>query len=556
MSQALAFLAQREYANAIRRRVRRLREPRYLLALGAAIAYLALLLPRQSDVTPPAMAALPIEPFVTLAAAAMLLWGWLFADRRTPLEFTAAELTWLFPAPIPRRTLILYKLARWQLPLLLNSLLLTLLFSADRSPDVAVRRVLALWILLATLRLHRLAASLVRSRWFEPDAAGRRRSPAIVPALLWLGVLAWAAIDAADTPGIGAAIRQFSAHPAARAALLPLRLVVQPIFAVGAVTDWLLAIVPAGVVLALHVRWVVQSDARYSRLAALAASVAAPGDIDLREPAYERAPVSRTSLTISPTGSIVSALVWKQLAPFTRRDRLLRTSLAAMVALVICLLLRTVHAGELAAIVAAMLTVMTGAVVIAGPQLIRVDLRRELARWDMLRALPISGAVLLRGLGTATVVAVGAVQLAGLLLLVMLDAGTAAGWPGGTSSLVLRALVLLPPLNVLGSLVALGGAVLFPAWSAPLVRRGGLDALGTNLLTLVGYLASLAMLMTLPLLSLFAVLGADLLLHPPPLAALLGLATYWGTAAAEAWLLLTWLGRRFERTDRAVAGLG
>ena len=66
MNDALVYLARREYTNAVRRRIRRLREPRYLLALAAALVYIALLLPRRADtVTPASLAgALPIAPLL------------------------------------------------------------------------------------------------------------------------------------------------------------------------------------------------------------------------------------------------------------------------------------------------------------------------------------------------------------------------------------------------------------------------------------------------------------------------------------------------------------
>lgn len=559
MSDALVFLARREYTNAIRRRAMQLREPRYLLALGAAIAYLVFLLPTQSATAVPALLsdAVPVEPLLTLGVGGLLYWGWIFADRRTPLEFSSAELTWLFPAPIPRRTLILYKLARWQLPLLFNSLLLTLLFSADRSPGISVRRVLAVWVLLAGLRLHRLAASLVRSRWFEPDAGGRRRSPAVLPATLWLLVLAWAAVTTVQTGVRGDAIEQFAAHPAARVALLPLTLLVHPVFEIREWLPWLVALLPAVGVLAGHVAWVVHADAAFARVAAAAASRGELSELDLREQTRIRPSVGRVLLPLAPTGPVVLALLWKQLAPLLRRDRVFRTGLIYLVLLAFCLLLRTVPAGELATIVVAGLTVLVGSLIIAGPQLVRLDLRRELPRWELLRALPMPGRSVLLGLAGATFVAVMTLQGAGLMLL--LAVGSAGGLTLGpelASDWLAPLVLLLPPLNALGSMTAIGGAVLFPAWSAPIMRRGGLDALGTNLLAFAAYLIIMLVLLSVPMLLIVGVIGIEALLAFEQWPLIGAMLLLWVGAAIETVLLLEWLGRRFERTDRAATGLG
>lgn len=553
---ALVFLARREYTNAVTRRLRRLREPRYLVALVAAVAYLVLLLPRNGAGTPATLVdpTLPVEPLLVLAASALLLWGWLFADRRTPLEFTPAELTWLFPAPLPRRTLILYKLARWQLPLLFNALLLTLLFSADRAPGFAVRRVLALWVLLATLRLHRLAASLVRSRWFEPDAGGAWRSPATLPALLWVSVLLAAAASAVEAPSISAAIRAFAEHPLARAALWPISMVVHPVFAAPAPLRWFSAFGPALLLLAAHVLWVVRADAAFGAAASRAAASGEISELDVREARRVRPAAGRILVALPPLGDPLLAILWKQLAPFLRRDRVWRGLIGVALALSAALVIGQAQVGELASLLVAAGIVVTGALAVAGPQLVRVDLRRELGRWELLRALPLSGERVLAGLAAATVVVVTALQVAGLLFLAALGAVREMELDGGTVGWAARALLVLPPLNALGSVVALAGAVLFPAWSAPLMRRGGLDALGTNLVALAAYLAGVAGLV-LPAAALAGlVAGPELLAAPAPrLAAAAGAA--WGVVALECVLLLRWLGERFAATDRAATGL-
>jgi hypothetical protein len=124
------------------------------------------------------------------------------------------------------------------------------------------------------------------------------------------------------------------------------------------------------------------------------------------------------------------------------------------------------------------------------------------------------------------------------------------------SVLLLGALVFLPAINLLGMLLQNGATLLYPAW----VRLGsgrpaGVEALGQNLLMMVVYVALLSLTLALPL----ALGGGAFLLLRPVIndwAALPALVLALGTMAFEAALLVEWLGRLFEQTDPAVAGIG
>ena len=58
------------------------------------------------------------EFLAALALAILAALAWLVPHERAALVFTEAEITFLFPAPIRRRTLIQYKLVRSQLAVL------------------------------------------------------------------------------------------------------------------------------------------------------------------------------------------------------------------------------------------------------------------------------------------------------------------------------------------------------------------------------------------------------------------------------------------------------
>src|SRR4030095_8240768 len=100
--------------------------------------------------------------------------SWTFGSERRALAFSPAEVTFLFPAPLTRRALIHYKIARLQLLIVLNVAIWPLLLS--RQTGVAGwRRAVALWVLLSTIALHRTGAALVRRSVAEHGAFGVRR---------------------------------------------------------------------------------------------------------------------------------------------------------------------------------------------------------------------------------------------------------------------------------------------------------------------------------------------------------------------------------------------
>jgi hypothetical protein len=85
-------------------------------------------------------------------------------------------------------------------------------------------------------------------------------------------------------------------------------------------------------------------------------------------------------------------------------------------------------------------------------------------------------------------------------------------------------------------------------------RPGGVEALGQNMLMIVAYLTVLAAALTLPVALAAAVFGG----LEPALgwwAALPAWLVLQAGVVAEAIVVLRWLGRVFDRTDPAAAGI-
>ena len=135
--------------NRLHRRLRRLREPRYLIGglVGAAYLFFALYgrtRPRRTtSVAPPgarraqnALASFSVTApalggLALLVAAAV---SWLMPFGSGLLEFTPAETALLFPAPVSRRHLLFYRLMRSQWAVFFGALVMSLAYPIATIP--------------------------------------------------------------------------------------------------------------------------------------------------------------------------------------------------------------------------------------------------------------------------------------------------------------------------------------------------------------------------------------------------------------------------------------
>ncbi|HEY7613650.1 MAG TPA: putative ABC exporter domain-containing protein [Gemmatimonadales bacterium] len=557
---ALAYLAVRSARNRILRQVRRLRRPRYAVALLLGVAYLWAVAARQrpSSSEPPDVSPAVIELLAAAGVMLILAYTWLFGSDRRALAFSRAEVTWLFPAPVTRAQLIRYKLLRGQFVVLFNVLLWTFLLSRDLTGG-PWRRAAAIWILLTTLALHRLGAALLKtSLWEHGVAAVRARAISLVAVAL---VVALALADTAHAlPGLrqawDAGLRQFllaasdvAARPIPHALLLPTRLMVRPMLADGW-ADWGVALLPAVAILLAHYLWVIRSDAAFEETAAAAALARARARPHARRTSrFSARPVPH----LAPHGWPAGALLWKNLVAVLRAGRARNVTIGMLVAAAVIVGLSLAGASATLLEIAGWMAAMwAGFLFVLGPQWIRNDLRTDLARLAVLRSYPVRGAAVVGAETAGSTASLTALQL-GLLALAWLGfwGGHVTDPPRAVQTAVLLgALALLPGINYLGMLIQNGAVILLPGWVNPGADRPiGVEALGHNMLIMSGFLLILAALLLLPAAAALAILtGLERFgwWSAPP-AALAALALM----ALEARLLLGRLGRLFEATDPA-----
>ena len=579
LSRALAYLALRSLSNRTRQLAARLSEPRYLVAFLVGLAYFAWIFgtmlrrgEREREITREVFALAPwSEALAPLPLLLLAVGWWTLGNYQTALAFTPAEVHFLFTAPAPRRALIRYKLAKKQLGILftalLGSLYLFLMSGGALGLGGSLLRFVGLWLLVTTMHLHQLAASLVRTAALEQGWWGLRRQwlplSAFAVALATVAGAAWGALpalrSAADLPGALGVLAATLDEPAPRAVLLPFRWALAPLFA-SDLDRWLATLLPAFTLLALHYLWVLGTDAAFEEGAAEAGRGRAARTRALlqgRTTAY----LSRRGAPARPWLALGAgprrALFWKNL---TLAARTLSASSAFLLLGVFAgsyFLMRALgedHGGA-ATIVTAMALTTFALTFAAGSIFIRNDLRTDLGKLELVRTWPLAGRDVVAAELAASTATLTIVQLLFLFigLAFLLMAGAPDPW-WSTAAGLGAILALLPPLNalLLGAQNAL--ALLFPAWTRiGSSRPGGVEQMGMFMLNLLVTLLFLALAL-LP--GLVVAAGAVLALGTTSPGAFVAAGVgSWVALCGEVALLVDWLGDVYDDLDPSDAGL-
>ncbi len=557
---ALRFLLWHTLRNRTMQQARRLREPRYVVALLVGIGYLALL--GRNNSQPQGHAPLGGELLELAVAGGLLLmvaWTWISAGKLDVLAYSTAEVMFLFQAPVTRRSLVQYKLLRAQVLIVASTLLWIVILGARRGELIAPLRALSLWCLFSTIYLHRLGAALTRTSAVEHGAAGIRRHPLVLVALILSAALIAAALLQAgnrwmELPvslAVSARIQAALTVPLALVLLAPFRLLAHPL-ASTSVAEWARSFPWALGLLGLHYFWVIRSDAAYEEAAAEVsfrrARQLAARRAGTTIPSTERGR-SAPLWPLTPAGNPSVAIFWKNVAMLLRRKRLRTWSLIAL-ALACTLLVAVIGLPAAAHAAGTLLLVWSGFFFALGPQWIRNDLRSDLAHLELLRSYPLEPDAVVRMEAAASTLVLSLSQLTLLLLgaLALIRVPAPGLPPVARPALALGAILLVPSLNFVGMMLQNGAALLFPGWVRVGTVRGGLETLGQSMLTALAYITALLLASVIPAVGAtgVGVVVAPLLGVWSILPAALGAALL---LVAEGWILSVWLGTVYERLD-------
>jgi len=573
---AFAYLFTRSLRNRLRRQLSQLSSPRYALALLLGVGYIVLLFLRPSRLASARTDAFPDAGGIgraftlvsTLFLALVTAKWWLFGAAKGTLAFSPAELQFLFPAPVRRRDLVLYRVLSTQVQLLASAVFVAVLLHRG-APSLAVPlRVIGLWLLFSTTFLHQMGVTLVRTGVAERGAGLRRNLPAIIIVTVAIGAVgislarAFPPVHAlGDLPAAIAALGPALAAPIPAAVLAPFHWALAPAYSPSAAA-WLRALGPAVLLLAAHYVWVLRADATFEE-AAVEASARRAARIAARGTAAgpRAAPITarRPWAPLANAGPPWMAIVWKNTVALTRGVpvRLIVRTLIGIGIIVAVLRASGVFGDSDAQSVATPATLVAGVSLVTvaylsilGPLVIRNDLRQDLPYLPILRTFPVPGVTIVFAEVIGPAAAVSAAQIGLLLLAYGLTLDTVAvDLPlAMRSAALVGACVACPVLNFTGFTIQNGLALLFPAWSRlGTTTATGFEMIGQRLLATSAALLALLLAVTPPVGT--AALVAWLLPTPPLVTVAIAVTLGGAVAITELWLLLHWLGRVYDRLD-------
>jgi ABC-2 type transport system permease protein len=496
--------------NRVIRRLRRLREPRYVVGAVAAGAYLLVNIlgsarvRRQGD--PPELPA-DLESLLPSLVGVLLLGiaasAWFLPSSGGVVDFSEAEVQFLFPAPVSRRHLLVHRLMRSQIGLLFAALVPAFFFGYwNGSLAERLLRWMAIWVVFVTARSYFTGVALAR---------GRLLARATVPPVPWVpmtivfgavaivgttiarGLLSSPIVDLGDAVG---RLRHAVQDGPASLALWPFAALVRPI-AARSVPEFVATFVGALAVFLAAFVWVLRSDGAFQERATSVPRRAGPHARSAQSPRLRA-----VGWSLAPSGRTEALFFWKnglQTLRGTSLGMLLQygTPMILLGVTFGSMQMTEVEAEGLAAAVSTFALVVAVFVVFFGPQIMPADLRTDLRHLELLKTWPVRPGDVVRGelLWPGTVI-----TFFGWLALVCAAAFSAPAFPRWSIAWrlsVTAALMLLVPALVFAQYVVHNAAVvLFPAW-VPLdnERPRGLDAMGQRLILMAGVVVALALAM-------------------------------------------------------------
>ena len=575
---ALLYLRVTSLRNAVVSRFTRLKQPKYLVGAVVGVGYFYFVVFRRVTAGPPSNGPLaqpfPAEQLPTVAAVGaatltvFVALYWLWPRARAALTFSEAEIAFLFPAPIGRKTLIHFRTINAQLRILFTSLILALFSSRwNFVPGGAGIRIFGWWLILATLDLHSVGSSFVLTRLVDGGITSMRRRLLTVTiavaviglalAAAWRGVRAPRPEDFAGPAAVASYLTSLLTSGALSWLLLPATWVIRPLLATDA-RGFFAALGPALLIYALHYAWVLRSEVSFEE-----ASIAKAEKRAARRSAMQRGEGVRLGRTqrkarrapfkLAAGGRPEVAFLWKNLLAsasyLTPRTALIVAALIAVGGNWITRLDLDVLRGT----IGVMALVGAGYTLVFGPLIARQDLRLDLPNTDVLKTYPLRGWQVVLGEVLAPV-AIVTVLLWLLLLAAALTLqpppNAAALTPGLRTAAALAVALLLPFVCALEVLVMNAAVVLFPAWLPQGPGRGsGIDVLGQRIFFVAGLFLATAGALLPAAIGAAAMFFSTLWIVGAPIAAALGAIAALAVLCVEIGLAVAFVGRRFEAFD-------
>jgi hypothetical protein len=544
--------------------LRRLREPRYLIGAIAGIAYFWFMFFRRSMGTGKAMVLLSkltistvVIDCASVVALLLMILAWALPADSGGLEFSETEIAFLFPAPLRRRDVLLYKIVRAQPQAMFSALIMTVLGRWRNGLFIGF------WAAISVLSVYFTMVSLGRARLrlmhvgFLARLAG---VAAIVAGLYWLAKSQFTPINFRTLKTGPAVINALAAaapfhKPFFRVILFIPRLIASAAIpvSVGMLATSIPIVLALGVVFyyiaaGLNVSFEEASIAVSQKKAARQQQ--AGGQRSGRSVMFRRAPAP---FKLRETGPVETAVVWKNLIALMRNSIGWVVIFAAIMAFMLGISLWA-HDMPMYTAIGSMLIFMASVFPLLGPNVFTNDLRLDMPRLEVLKSYPITGERLIAAEIAAPLVVISILEmLFATSASVLIGLGQVSKLTKfvATPQFIVGVLLLTLPVCAVQLVIRNAIPVLFPAWAMRSKDEPrGFVMMGQRLVTMAGNILVLAV----------ALIPAAVVFLPslwiafrffsgnPAFVAVAAMPAV-AVLLAEVWIGIKALGAQFEKLD-------
>ena len=569
MIRSFWFITTRSFKNRILLRLRRLREPRYAIGFVVGLAYLWFMFfrrvlisggGRQGIRIGVVRAGLPLTQGaidgLSIAILAVLILAWAWPEQSGGMTFSPAEIQFLFPAPMSRRSLLLYKIFRQQPQILISALMMSI-FGFRQAHFIGV------WIPFVAISAYMTMVGLARARLKMLGIGFLARLVIVALVICGIGWVFYAAFQesgfmSTHIPSAKAFFRAVDSPlhaPAIRALLF-----VPSIFAMAAVplsasmqlTSCVLLLLIAAICITiaaqLNVRFeeasLKASEHRAARIARIRGQRAG------RFVMFPRMP---PPFRLRPSAHPEMAIIWKNLIAAVRIAFAWIPFLAFIGMLMLIPNLMT-HESYLRGVGAMIALCAAGLFPFIASQAFSQDLRLDLPDIELLKSFPISGERLVAA-EIATPLLITSV-----LELIMLSIGAWMTYRShatgvlaffGTPQFVVVALLFTIPICAAQLVIRNAIVILLPGWAIRSAEdQRGFTVVGQRLVLLFGNLIVLAVTL-IPAAILFvpAFFISRAYFHGSAAVLAISIVPSVGLLLFEVWMAIKFLGTQFEKID-------
>jgi hypothetical protein len=573
---ALFYLRTRSLRNAVISRFKRLKQPKYLVGGVVGAAYVYFFFVRRMTAGRPVGSGglttpFPVErlPMVAALGALLLMFFvalyWLWPRARAALTFSEAEIAFLFPAPISRRTLIHYRWINAQLRILFTALILGLVSGGwGFVPGNAGIRILGWWLILSTLDLHSVGSSFAITKYLDRGTTSLRRilltlavvaiAAAVASVATWRSLHAPTAEDMVDAAAVMNYLAMLLATRPLSWLLLPATWVIRPVLATD-LRSFIAALGPALLVYAAHYVWVLRAEVSFEEASIAKAEKRAARRTAVRAGTLRigtARKARRAPFKLSSARRPELAFLWKNLLASADYMRPRTALIAAAIIVVGSNWLARADHEVIRGVVSVSAAVAAAYTLFFGPLVARHDLRHDLPNVDILKTYPLRGWQVVLGEVLTPVAIVTALLWLMLLTAALTFQPPAVEWltPGQRFAAVIGLALLTPLICSMQVVVMNAAVVLFPAW-IPMgaARPSGIDVLGQRIFFLAALYLTVLVALLPAAIAAAAAFFASLWVVGAPLATALAALLLLTILSIEIAVAISWLGRRFENFD-------